>query len=199
MSVLRTLSPPLLGAGLLLGLTAGPSTARADVGLDQARVISAEPVYRIVSQSVPSEQCTLVETPVVEAPAREAPGYRSFTGPILGAVIGGAIGNAVGHNKTNKKVGTAVGAVVGGTIGRDIQRRMAEQRYRTYPAGYETARYETVRYESREVCETVYETVESRELDGYDVTYRYAGQTHTARLDQDPGRYLKVRVRVTPA
>ena len=67
------------------------------------------------------------------------------------------------------------------------------QRQRTYEADYETVRYST-----REVCETVYETVESQELDGYDVTYRYAGQTHTARLDHDPGRYLKVRVRVTP-
>ncbi len=202
MSVLRTLAPPLLGTSLLLGAAAGPATALADVGLDKARVVSAEPVYRIVTQSVPTEQCTLVETPVAEPRYREAPRYRSFTGPILGAVIGGAIGNAVGHNKTNKKVGTAVGAVVGGTIGRDIQRRVEEQRYRTVSyetARYETARYETARYETREICETVYETVEARELDGYDVTYRYAGQTHTARLDHDPGRYLDVRVRVTPA
>ena len=201
MSVVRMIAPPLLGTSLLLGAVTGPSTARADVSLDQARVISAQPVYRIVSQSVPTEHCSLVETPVVQTPARQTPGYRSFTGPILGAVIGGAIGNAVGHSKTNKKVGTAVGAVVGGTIGRDIQRRMAEERYRTYPAGYEyeTVRYESARYETREVCETIYETVESRELDGYDVTYRYAGQTHTARMDEDPGRYLNVRVRVTPA
>ena len=48
------------------------------------------------------------------------------------------------------------------------------------------------------VCETVYETTEEMELEGYDVTYRYAGQTHTARMDHDPGRYLQVRVRVTP-
>ena len=199
MSVLRTLAPPVLGASLLLGAAAGPSTAMADVSLDEARVVSAEPIYRTVSHSVPTEQCTLIQTPVAEAPIPREPRYRSFTGPILGAVISGAIGNAVGHSKTNKKVGTAVGAVLGGTIGRDIQRRMEHQHHGTYGSGYESAHLETVRYETEEVCETIYETVESQELDGYDVTYRYAGQTHTARMDHDPGRYLKVRVRVTPA
>jgi len=188
MSVFRTVAPVLFGSSLLLGSVAAPSTALAGVSVDQARVVAAEPVYRVVSHSVPVEQCTLVETPVAPEPR-----YRSFTGPILGAVIGGAIGNAVGHSKTNKKVGTAVGAVLGGTIGRDIQRRTERQRYDRYPVRYDTARYQT-----REVCETVYETRETEELEGYDVTYRYAGQTHTTRMDRDPGRFLQVRVRVTP-
>jgi uncharacterized protein YcfJ len=188
MFVLRSILPTLLGSTLVVSAAVSPSLALANVSLDQARVVAAEPVYRTVSYAVPEEQCSLVEVP-----AAEPPRYRSFTGPILGAVIGGAIGNAVGHSKTNKKVGTAVGAVLGGTIGRDIQRRMAQERYAAYPARYETARFET-----REVCETVYETRESLELEGYDVTYRYAGQTHTTRMDHDPGRYLQVRVQVTP-
>ena len=196
MSVLRTVAPALLGSMLLIGAAGSPSSALAGIGtsssfsLDQARVVAAEPVYRTVTHSVPVEQCTLVEEPVAPAPR-----YRSFTGPILGAVIGGAIGNAVGHSKTNKKVGTAVGAVLGGTIGRDVQRR-AEQRRAEQYGGY--GHYETARYQTREVCETVYETSEELELDGYDVTYRYAGQIHTTRMDRDPGRYLEVRVRVTP-
>ena len=198
MSVLRTVAPGLLGATLLLGAAGSPSTALArgsaqsGVSLDHAKVVAAEPVYRAVSHSVPVEQCTLVEEPIAAEPR-----YRSFTGPILGAVIGGAIGNAVGHSKTNKKVGTAVGAVLGGTVGRDIQHRAERRRAEQY-GRYETARYETARYKTREACETVYETTEEMELEGYDVTYRYAGQTHTARMDHDPGRYLQVRVRVTP-
>jgi uncharacterized protein YcfJ len=183
MIVLRSILPAVLGSTLVVSAAASPSLALANVSLDQARVVAAEPVYRTVSYSVPEEQCSLVEVPLAEPPR-----YRSFTGPILGAVIGGAIGNAVGHSKTNKKVGTAVGAVLGGTIGRDIQRRMAQERYAAYPA----------RFETREVCEIVYETRESLELEGYDVTYRYAGQTHTTRMDHDPGRYLQVRVQVTP-
>ena len=124
-------------------------------------------------------------------PLPSTPRYRSYTGPILGAIIGGALGNAVGHSKTNKKVGTAVGAVLGGTIGRDIQHRAAQNRYDRYG-------YEQVRYQTREVCETVYEVREEEEFDGYDVTYRYAGQTFFTRMDRDPGRYLTVRVQVTP-
>jgi uncharacterized protein YcfJ len=156
--------------------------------VDRAKVLAAEPVYRTVSYSEPVEQCSLVEEPM-----RAAPRPRSYTGPILGAIIGGASGNAVGHSKTNKKVGTAVGAVLGGTIGHDIQRQ-AERRH-SETRGYDV---QHMSYQTREVCETLYETRESLELEGYDVTYRYAGQTHTARMDSDPGRYLQVRVRVTP-
>jgi uncharacterized protein YcfJ len=55
-----------------------------------------------------------------------------------------------------------------------------------------------VSYRTEEVCETVYETTEELTLDGYDVTYRYAGQTHTTRMDHDPGSHVRVRVQVTP-
>ena len=196
MNALPTLSPALLGATLLLGVTVSPPVAlagtAASVSMDRAEVVAAEPIYRTVSYSEPVAQCAVVEEPVYVQPRRRA-AYRSYTGPILGAIIGGAIGNAVGHSKTNKKVGTAVGAVLGGTIGRDIQHRAEQQR--TDSSGYGARQ---VRYEQREVCETVYETRETLELDGYDVTYRYAGQTHTTRMDHDPGRFREVRVRVTP-
>jgi uncharacterized protein YcfJ len=206
MKAVRTLTPILLGSTLMLSAAGSPSTALAGTGsnvsIDRAKVVAAEPVYRTVSYSQPVEQCTLVEEPVYTEP-RHRSGYRSYTGPILGAIIGGAVGNAVGHSKTNKKVGTAVGAVLGGTIGRDIQRRAeqrrAEQRRAdAYGYGTRAVGHEPTRYLTREVCETVYQTTEEQDLDGYDVTYLYAGQTHTARMDHDPGRYLEVRVRVTP-
>ena len=179
MSVLRPV--PVLGYVFLVLLL--PSMALAGTTTDRARVMAVEPVYRTVAYSVPVEECRLVDVPVNEP----SDGYRSYTAPIVGAIIGGAIGNAVGHNKTNKKVGTAVGAVLGGTIGRDIGRRNAESRG-----------YRRVAYRTEEICETRHETREEAQLDGYDVTYRYAGQTHTTRMDHDPGNYLQVRVRVTP-
>jgi uncharacterized protein YcfJ len=195
MKAARTLTPVLLGATLMLSAAGSPSAALAGTGssvsIDRAKVVAAEPVYRTVSYSEPVEQCTLVQEPVYTEP-RYGSEYRSYTGPILGAIIGGAVGNAVGHSKTNKKVGTAVGAVLGGTIGRDIQRRAEQRRANAY--GARAVSHEPTRYLTREV----YETREDLELDGYDVTYRYAGQTHTARMEHDPGRYLKVRVRVTP-
>jgi len=161
--------------------------AFAGSSLDQARVVEVEPVYHSVDYSVPTEQCRLVDVPVHDRSHNSR--HNSYTAPIVGAIIGGAIGNAVGHNKTNKKVGTAVGAILGGSIGHDIGRRQAESR------GYGRT---SVAYQTEEICETVYETHERLELDGYDVTYRYAGQTHVTRMDHDPGRYLQVRVRVTP-
>ena len=163
-----------------------PSLALAGTSVDQAKVVDVLPIYTTVEYSVPTEQCRLVDVPV-HRESRESR-YRSYTGPIVGAIIGGVIGNAVGHNKTNKKVGTAVGAILGGTIGRDIAHRNQRDRYQRVGVSYMT----------EEVCETVYETDQRQELEGYDVTYRYAGQTHTTRMDRDPGRYLDVRVRVTP-
>jgi uncharacterized protein YcfJ len=175
MSVLRYVTPLLLV----------PSFALAGTSVDRAQVVDVEPVYRSVEYTVPTEQCRLVE--VAQRRDRHHDGHRSYTAPILGAIIGGAIGNAVGHSKTNKKVGTAVGAVLGGSIGHDVGRRHAESRHRS-----------RVSYTTEEVCETVYETREEVTVDGYDVTYRYAGQTHTTRMDHDPGRYVRVRVQVTP-
>ena len=174
MSVMRYIAPVLLV----------PSLAFAGSSVESAHVVGVEPVYRTVDYSVPVQECRLVDVPVRNESDR--PGYRSYTGPIVGAIIGGAIGNAVGHSKTNKKVGTAVGAILGGSIGRDISRR------------HRQARVESVSYQTEEVCETVYETEERLELDGYDVTYRYAGQTNTTRMAIDPGKTLGVRVQVTP-
>ena len=177
------LVPSLVFSGIASGIASGKALAGTSV--DRARVVDVEPVYQTVGYEVPVEQCRLVD---VSAGTEPHSHHRSYTGPILGALIGGAIGNAVGHNKTNKKVGVAVGAVLGGSIGWDIQRRRHEAH----------ARSQQVTYETEEICETVFETEQRLELEGYDVTYRYAGQTHTTRMDHDPGKYLQVRVRVTP-
>lgn len=189
MSLSKPVLPTLIIGSVLLTTAVSPSTALAGSSFERARVVGVDPVYQTVAYQVPVEQCSLVEVPVTGNGGYDDHRYRSYTGPILGAIIGGAIGNAVGHKKTNKKVGTAVGAVLGGTIGRDIQRRHEAQRY---------GRYQTVAYRSEEVCETVYETEERQELLGYDVTWRYNDRTHTTRMDRDPGRYLDVRVEVTP-
>lgn len=164
---------------VLVAATLVPSMALAGHGYDYARVLSSDPIYETVSYSVPVEQCR------DETVAYHDDRGRSATGPILGAIIGGAIGNAVGHKKRNKQVGTAVGAVLGGSIGADIARR-------------HRARHADVRYTTREVCSVAYEDHVEERLTGYRVTYRYAGETYTTEMDDDPGSSLRVRVRVTP-
>ena len=147
----------------------------AGTAYDEADVIDVEPVYETVRHVTPHEQCRMERVP-----------HRtdSVTAPIVGAVVGGAIGNAVGHNKRNKQVGAVVGAVLGGAIATD----MANQG-RRHGGGWRRV----------EMCREVNEVSFEEELTGYDVTYRYAGRVHRARMAEDPGETVRVRIRVNPA
>lgn len=157
------------------------SGAQAAGVYDEARVVNVEPLYERVSYSVPTEVCR--EEQVSYQAQRRRGG---ITAPIVGAVIGGAIGNAVGHHKRNRQVGTAVGALLGGSIGADVARNRR-------------ASEGEVRYRNEQVCHTEREIREEERAAGYRVTYAYAGQTHTTRMNRDPGPTLRVRVNVTPA
>lgn len=168
------------GAGWVAGcvIASLPMLATAAPVYDQARVVSADPVYETVSREIPVRECRQ------EQVAYQSARRNSATGPILGAIIGGAIGNAVGHEKRNKQVGTVVGAVLGGSIGADVSRRN-----RSGP----------VEYRTEEVCDTRYEVHSEEQLAGYDVRYVYGGTTYQTRMPRDPGESLRVRVRVSPA
>ena len=157
-----------------------PGFAAAATTYTQAPVVNVEPQYEQVTYRVPVEACVQREVPV-----RRHYAGQSRTAPILGAIIGGAIGNAMGHEKRNKQVGAVVGAVLGGSIGADIARKNRHSH--------------DVSYRTREVCETSYEVREDERLTGYKVDYLYDGTTYTTHMDRDPGEYLRVRVRVTPA
>ena len=43
---------------------------------------------------------------------------------------------------------------------------------------------------SQRVCETILD--DSQEQVGYDVTYRFDGQEQTVRMDDDPGRRIRI-------
>ena len=147
-------------------------------GIAQAEVIRSVPQYETVRVEVPHQVCSERDVP-------RRRGEYSATGPVLGAVVGGAIGIAVGHGKTNKRVGAVVGALLGGAVGHDISRRGQDR-----DGDYD--------YESRRECRVDTEYEEEDRLTGYEVTYRYAGETYTTFMDRDPGRRIRVRVAVTP-
>lgn len=151
----------------------------AGPGYDYATVLRSIPVHERVRISMPRERCWDEEVPVEV----ERGGSDSMTGTIVGGIIGAAVGNAVGHSNTNKKVGAVAGGLLGASIGRDVSRRGETE----------------VRYEREQRCETVDEVEYEERVVGYDVTYRYGGETRTARMDHDPGNSLRVRVDVTPA
>jgi uncharacterized protein YcfJ len=151
-----------------------------------------------------------------------ARGYRqpartTGVGAAVGALIGGAIGNAVadggrrdyyGYRRggSDRAVATVLGAVVGGAIGAGVERSATQRRdyyggqYGGQAYGHGDPRYGGQGYGGQGYygstvsnCRTGYDRV-----DGYRVTYEYAGRRYETVTDYHPGRELRVRVDVRP-
>ena len=149
---------------LALSIAAGPALAwhqsYASYGpiYDYARVTRVDRVVDRSRYPVNNEVC--YDEPV----SRYRPGttyyHRDTTGPtVLGALVGGALGNQVGKGD-GRKAATIAGAVVGGAIGNN-----SSHDGRTYS-------------ETETRCRTVDNGYEERRVVGYDVEYRYRGETY---------------------
>lgn len=181
-NLVGTLCIRLKAAALVAGLSIVSTTAYAGASYERARVVSSTPVYQTVVYEEPREVCRQ------ERVAFQESAHRSKTPGIIGAIVGGALGNAVGNKKSNKRVGTVVGGILGYSIAKDIGRHKREH-----------GPNQRVTYRQQEVCDVYYDERKEQQLLGYDVRYVYAGQTYNTRLDQDPGKSLRVRVAVDPA
>lgn len=168
-------------AAALMASVSTPALARSDARFDYAKVTNVTPIYKTIEHRRPQRECW------VETVSYERPHYRSrsHTGTIVGGIIGAAIGNELGHKKRNKQVGALAGAVLGASIGSDISRRK-----RDYGSVTE--------FRDKERCEVRHAVEYEERVIGYDVTYRYHGETYHTRMDHDPGRKLKVAVNVRP-
>ncbi len=146
-----------------------------------ARVIKVVPVVRYVNVKVPVQECWDERRTVQTAP----PNTGGAT--VVGAIIGGVIGNQFGGG-SGRAATTAVGALIGGSLAQKaaVRRAEAEGRY----GSSET--YVVQR------CGTTYEYREEERIDGYDVTYRYKGDTYLTRMPSDPGKRIRLRVTITP-
>ena len=107
----------------------------------------------------------------------------SYTGTVLGAVIGGALGHRIGDAHGDPRLAAVAGGLLGASIGRSIDHNA------NYNQGLRVAKPCRVRHQQ----ETVRELVE------YKVTYRYNGRVHHARMDYDPGEWVKLDVDISPA
>jgi uncharacterized protein YcfJ len=147
--------------------------AHAQPYLDNARVTNVEPQYENVR--VPRQECS---NQWVGEPRRGD--GRDYGGAVLGGIVGGLIGNRVGGGH-GREAATAVGAVVGAFTGDNLANR---------------DRWQQPVPMSREVttCRDV-EDVQSR-LVGYQVSYEYHGQQYTTLMQENPGRFVPVRVSV---
>ncbi len=105
---------------------------------------------------------------------------------VLGALIGGALGNQVGKGD-GRKAATIAGAVIGGAIANNHG---------------DNRGYDEFRDDSGVVrrCRMVNDGggYGDRGISGYNVTYRYAGQTYQAYTRSRPGRTIRVMVDVRP-
>lgn len=160
-----------LAAATGLGLACGSAMAQAQA---QARVLSSIPVSQQVS--VPQQFCE---------DAQVATGTRTNgMGAVIGAIIGGVAGNALGHGghrgpggyyPSTRGPSTVVGAIAGGFIGNAVEGANGQPTYETVRRCTNTTGYET-------------------RVVGYDVTYEYAGQRYTTRMDQDPGSWMPIHI-----
>ena len=111
---------------------------------------------------------------------------------VLGGIAGAVLGSKVGGG-SGTYAATAIGSMVGGMAGRQVYESVQRNRA---PQG-------TVR-----VCDPVpvqdgYSTSRtvnnnSGGVNGYDVTYEYAGRQFTTRTNYHPGDRIRVRVDVHP-
>ncbi len=146
--------------------------------VDEAKVISANPIYDTVRVNDPETRCWNEKV----YHRRPASRNDSYTPTIAGAILGGAVGHQFGKGD-GKDVMTVAGMLLGGSIGNDLGNKPVHG-----------GRYATT--ERR--CETVDNYRETRELVGYNVNYKYRGKSYWTETVSDPGKYLKLRVNITP-
>lgn len=148
-----------------------------------AKVVNVDPILESVSYQVPHQQCW-TEQVRYDAPSRS---QRSATPALLGTVIGAVIGNNLGkgHHSDDRAAKTLAGGLLGASIGYDIG---ARQQSRSAPA----------QYRQQQQCRTDYETRWEQQVVGYDVSYRFRGETYHTRMDYDPGDKIVVNVQVRP-
>lgn len=155
-----------------LGLCALPLAQAADFE-DFGRVVRVQP--RVEQIRTPRQEC---RTDYQQVPVQQ---QRGAGGSIVGGIAGALLGNQVGSG-SGRVAATAAGAIAGAVVGDRVENN-GRQDY-------------GVQEQAVRQCRTV-EAVESR-TSGYDVTYEYRGQNHTAFMQRDPGNRIRLRVSVEP-
>jgi uncharacterized protein YcfJ len=179
----------VLAAAVGLALASGAALAdpprgpygRHDRGgeYDYADVLHVEPLRRQVRVSEPVRECWEETVYASNGPFSSS----HIGGTLVGSALGTVVGNQVGHGR-GKDVARIAGALIGGAIGHNVS--VDRQRLR----GDEGRRVER--------CDVSYRDSYEERIDGYEVTYEYAGREYVTRMPYDPGERLRVRVDVTP-
>jgi uncharacterized protein YcfJ len=173
--------------GLAAGLSLASSPAFADGPAapygdsDFADVVHVEAVRRQVRVSEPVRECWQESSQASQGPLSSS----HIGGTLIGSTLGVVVGNQIGHGR-GKDVARVAGALIGGAIGHNVsvdrQRQQGGSQVQTY-----------------ERCDVRYRDRYEERIDGYEVTYAYAGREYVTRMPYDPGERIRVRVDVRPA
>jgi uncharacterized protein YcfJ len=144
---------------------------------DYARVVDVDPIVRRIRVDEPRQVCW-TETRYIEPAPRAR--IDKTGAAIVGGVVGAAVGSQVAHGD-NRVPATVAGAAIGSVVGYQIAANR-EDRYEYRPA--------VVRDVER--CELRPGHAFVDRVDGYRVTYVYAGQRYTEVLPHDPGRRVRI-------
>lgn len=171
----------VLASGVVLAEGPNAGTAGGYDDTDFADVVRVEPLRSQVRVSEPVRECWQETSYPSEGPFS----YNHIGGTLLGSALGVAVGNQIGNGR-GKDVARVAGALVGGAIGHNVS--VDRQRQQGGPRG-----------QSYERCEVRYRDRYEERIDGYEVTYAYAGREYVSRMPYDPGQRIRVRVAVSPA
>lgn len=147
---------------------------------DYARVVDVEPLRRRIRVSEPVRECWEEVDHRADGPLSS----NHIGGTLVGALIGGALGNQVGDGR-GRQVARAAGAIIGGAIGHSASQQRQRERYGDREQVYER-------------CDVRYRDSYEERIDGYQVTYEYAGRRYVTEMPYDPGDRIRIRVDVTP-
>jgi len=165
---------------LALGATlvAGAASAHG-VRYQTARVVGVEPVFRNIVVERPVRTChrEVVERYVT----RTRPDVSGQT--LAGAIVGAAIGRQFGDGRGRDAL-TVLGAVAGSAVANDRARKRLGGTRQT-----------VVVQEPVERCSTTYRRQTERQVTGYRVDYRLRGRIYRVRMNERPGRFIRIAVR----
>jgi uncharacterized protein YcfJ len=184
-------------AGLLISVagTAAANPGGRNSGVDYARVVDVTPIVQRIRVASPARECWHeTEYQTIRHESRGyGPGGRvqSAAPTIAGGIIGGVIGRQFGGG-SGRNAMTAAGALLGATLGNQAAHNQA------YAAGPRRVTYEE-RPVTVERCETATTYREEERIQGYRVTYVYAGREYLTTMASHPGTSIPVRVTVVPS
>ena len=136
---------------------------------DYARVLESRPLY---AAGAAREECYNKRTNRFEE-LRASRESHTGAGTAIGAIAGGVVGHQMGSGRGNTAA-TVGGALLGGLLGHKVENRGTDDE-----PDFDRSR-----------CRVLARNGEGPAA--YDVRYDYKGQEYVARMDHDPGPYVRL-------